>query len=162
MIISCPSCNKNFEISSGLIPDSGRLLLCGSCNNEWFFTKGKKQDSKTQSIGEIEIPNQDSKTQSIGEIEIPNQDSKTQSIGEIEIPNQDSKTQSIGEKPKNKNSISMLSLLLVFIISSIAIIILVDTFKSQISSVVPNIELILFNLYETLKDIVLFFKDLIR
>ena len=132
MIISCPSCNKNFEISSGLIPDSGRLLLCGSCNNEWFFTKGKKQDSKTQSIGEIEIPNQDSKTQSIG------------------------------EKPKNKNSISMLSLLLVFIISSIAIIILVDTFKSQISSVVPNIELILFNLYETLKDIVLFFKDLIR
>ena len=56
----------------------------------------------------------------------------------------------------------MLSLLLVFIISSIAIIILVDTFKSQISSVVPNIELILFNLYETLKDIVLFFKDLIR
>ena len=147
MIISCPSCNKNFEISSGLIPDSGRLLLCGSCNNEWFFTKGKTQDKNDKKISEIEIPNQDS---------------KTQSIGEIEIPNQDSKTQSIGEKPKNKNSISMLSLLLVFIISSIAIIILVDTFKSQISSVVPNIELILFNLYETLKDIVLFFKDLIK
>ena len=44
---------------------------------------------------------------------------------------------------------------------SIALIILADTFKSPISIIIPNIELILFNLYETIKDIILFFKDLL-
>ena len=39
MIISCPECNKKFEINSKLIPKNGRLLKCGSCNYEWFFSE---------------------------------------------------------------------------------------------------------------------------
>ena len=37
MIITCPSCEKKFEIDQKLIPREGRLLQCGSCSNEWFF-----------------------------------------------------------------------------------------------------------------------------
>ena len=37
MIITCPNCNKQFKIDSSLIPDEGRDLQCGSCNNVWFY-----------------------------------------------------------------------------------------------------------------------------
>ena len=39
MIISCINCNKKFDLNSDLIPESGRLLVCGICNHEWFYKK---------------------------------------------------------------------------------------------------------------------------
>ena len=195
MIISCTSCNKKFEIKSDLIPDSGRLLVCGSCNNQWFFIKEKIQDNTSQNIEETEKSNQDSTSknieeteksnqentsQNIEETEKSNQENTSQNIQETEISNQDSTSKNIEEnhennlkkninndeskieKQNNKISFNILSLLLIFIISSIAIIILADTFQSPLKFVIPNIEIILFNLYETLKDIMVFFKDLIR
>ena len=42
----------------------------------------------------------------------------------------------------------------------IAIFILIDTFKSPLIDIFPKLENILFNLYETLKDIKLFIIDL--
>ena len=47
MIIGCTSCNKKFEINSNLIPDSGRLLECSNCNNQWFFKKEKSIQETT-------------------------------------------------------------------------------------------------------------------
>ena len=165
MIISCTSCNKKFEIKSDLIPDSGRLLVCGSCNNQWFFIKEKIQENTSQNIEETEKSNQENTSQNIQETEISNQDSTSKNIEENHennlkknINNDESKI----EKQNNKISFNILSLLLIFIISSIAIIILADTFQSPLKFVIPNIEIILFNLYETLKDIMVFFKDLIR
>ena len=38
----CPSCGKNFNVDENLIPDKGRLLKCGSCDQTWFFNKNKK------------------------------------------------------------------------------------------------------------------------
>ena len=52
--------------------------------------------------------------------------------------------------------------LLVIIISFIALIIISDTFKSFLGSFVPNVDFYLSSLYESLKDIFLFFKDLIK
>ena len=64
---------------------------------------------------------------------------------------------------KNKKIMpNFFKVFLVVIISLIAFIILLDTFKSIIITFYPNIDLILNNLYETLKDINLFIKDLIR
>ena len=37
MIITCPNCEKQFNIDNSLIPDEGRDLQCGSCNNVWFY-----------------------------------------------------------------------------------------------------------------------------
>jgi len=42
MIIICPSCKKKFEIDDNLIPDKGRLVKCGSCNQTWFFEKNNE------------------------------------------------------------------------------------------------------------------------
>ena len=57
MIISCTNCNKKFEINSDLIPDSGRLLVCGSCNNEWFYTNEKLVDETIQINKETSLTN---------------------------------------------------------------------------------------------------------
>jgi predicted Zn finger-like uncharacterized protein len=162
MIISCTSCNKNFEINSDLIPDSGRLLACGSCNHQWFFTGKKIHDNTTTDIGLIETANKDSATKDIGVIEIANNDNATLDFKKKVDLNLKNKIDISGFEIKKSNKIGILRLLLIFIIFFITIIILIDTFKSPISLVMPNIEIILFNLYESLRDIMLFFKDLIR
>jgi len=62
-------------------------------------------------------------------------------------------------KSKKKNNI--LNFIIIFIISFIALVIILDTFQVLISNIVPNIEFLLYNLYETIYDVGLFFKDLI-
>ena len=42
------------------------------------------------------------------------------------------------------------------------VILLLDTFQIQLSSIFPNLEVLLYNLYETIKDMTLFTKDLIK
>ena len=46
-------------------------------------------------------------------------------------------------------------------ISFIALILLADTFKIPLGKVIPNLEFLLYNLYESIKDIGLFIRDLI-
>ena len=135
MIISCTNCNKNFEINSSLIPDSGRLVQCGKCNNQWFFKK-EAQTPKHDNFVKIDI--------------LPDEKNK--------LITADTKIEPKKDKIK---SLKFLKFMIVFLITIIAFIIIVDTFQSPISFFVPNIEFILFNLYETFKDIFLFFKDLI-
>ena len=62
---------------------------------------------------------------------------------------------------KNIKNYNILGLSIIFIISFIALIIVLDTFQKPISIYLPNIEFILYSLYETIDDIVLFFSDLI-
>ena len=61
-----------------------------------------------------------------------------------------------------KKSIGFLSFFLVIIITLIALIVLTDTLKFYLSSFIPNIDIYLSSLYESLTDIFLFFKDLIK
>ena len=65
---------------------------------------------------------------------------------------------------KDKIKISKISdffsYLLVFLISFVALIILLDTLKSPLINVFPGLEIVLFNLFETLKDVKLFIIDL--
>ena len=53
-----------------------------------------------------------------------------------------------------------LSYIIVSIITFVAIIIVLDTFKDPLSGIFPNLELLLYNLFETLRDLILFAKDL--
>ena len=64
------------------------------------------------------------------------------------------------ENSQIKEKISTLNSILIFIISLIALILILDTFKNPISTLIPNINFLLESLYETFKDIILFFKDL--
>ena len=61
----------------------------------------------------------------------------------------------------NKKNYNILSYIIVFIVSFMALIIVLDTFQGPISNIIPNIEFLLYNLYETIYDVVLFFRDLI-
>ena len=64
------------------------------------------------------------------------------------------------EKKGERTNIKFFSYLIVFILSFVALIILLDTFKTPLATVFPQLEIILFNLFETLKDIRLFIIDL--
>tara|TARA_B110000971_G_C19849503_1_gene426416 strand:- start:280 stop:741 length:462 start_codon:yes stop_codon:yes gene_type:complete len=153
MIISCNNCHKKFDINSDLIPQNGRLLECSSCNHQWFFKKEVVVPTLRDSINnnKIEIFQNDST--------LAEQESKNP---EVETKKKDKKPSEILVNNKRiKRKFKVLNLTIVFIISFIALIIFVDTFKSPISEIIPNIEFILYNLYETIKDIISFLKDLI-
>ena len=60
----------------------------------------------------------------------------------------------------SKKIYNFFSYLLVLIISFVAVLILVDTLKSPLINLFPGLEIVLFNLFETLKDIGLFIIDL--
>ena len=55
---------------------------------------------------------------------------------------------------------NLFSYLLVIIISFVIFIILVDTLKSPLINLFPELEIFLFNLFETIQDIKLFIIDL--
>ena len=63
------------------------------------------------------------------------------------------------KKEKSKN---FSKLFLVFLITIIAIVILIDTFKVPLSYIIPNINFYLDNLYQSLIDIKLFTINLIN
>ena len=144
MIISCEKCDKKFELSDELIPDEGRLLQCGSCNYEWHYTPTKT----IKLVNEIDqVSEAKKKTKKI----------KKKIIKENNEISMNQKTDS-----SEKKRVGFLSVIIVTIISLIALIIIEDTFKVYIMSFIPNIDFYLSSLYESLRDIFLFFKDLIK
>tara|TARA_B100001029_G_C14702485_1_gene255690 strand:+ start:25 stop:471 length:447 start_codon:yes stop_codon:yes gene_type:complete len=148
MIIECPDCNKKFDIDQNLIPINGRLLQCGACNYKWFF---KLNIVEKKNEGQIKI-------KAKSELKI-NDESKDQPI-KNEINTEVEKISTL--KKKKQNKINYLNILLVIIISSIAFILVLDTFKHQLTSIFPNINFFLDNLYQSLEDIKLFTLDLIK
>tara|TARA_B100000575_G_scaffold289365_2_gene291015 strand:+ start:93 stop:542 length:450 start_codon:yes stop_codon:yes gene_type:complete len=149
MIIECINCNKSFQVDSSLIPSEGRTIQCGSCNHVWFFQK-QKEISKIKNLKEIKIE----KDSNLDDKIVSNKKTKTRSK---------SKTYEITKYKAKSNFtfVSFLSLLVVLIISFIALIIILDTFKSELYKIFPNLEFFLFSFYEILKDIELFIRDLI-
>ena len=169
MIITCNNCNKKFDIDSTLIPDKGRMLQCASCDHKWFFKKEvlEKKISPINDVTSIDNVNIfDQNNSSINdeesvlntpkdEVEI---DLEEETKEKIEINIDESPQENI--KPKKQKNFKILNIFVVTIISFVAFIIIVDTFKYPIGKIVPNIEFILYNLYESIKDISLFIRDL--
>ena len=147
MIIACPYCEKKFEVDENLIPDKGRLLKCGSCDKTWFFNK----NNNVQTDLLIEKPTKQKK--------ILYEDQKIEKTTS-NVPIKPG-SELIKYKPKyNFTFGKFLSYIIVSIITFVAIIIVLDTFKSPLNSIFPNLELVLYNLFETLRDLILFAKDL--
>ena len=144
MIINCPECNKNFNIDQNLIPNEGRLLQCGSCNYKWFFKINNNEE-------QIKIKK---KLDHNSDIESISKSTKEKISDDFD--------KSTSVKKKEKSNINYLNILLVIIISTIAFVLVLDTFKNQLILVFPNINFLLDNLYESLKDIKLFTLDLIK
>ena len=147
MIIVCPSCGKNFDVDENLIPDKGRLLKCGSCDQTWFFNKNVSRQTKPL----IDKPAKQKKI-------LYKDENINQSVSKSPIK---PGSELVKYKPKyNFTFGKFLSYIIVSIITFIAIIIVLDTFKDPLSNIFPNLELVLYNLFETLRDLILFAKDL--
>ena len=147
MIINCPSCYKSFEVDESLIPEKGRLLKCGSCNQTWFFNKNISEQTKPL----IDKPVKQKKILYEDE-NIDNAETNASIKSGSEL---------VKYKPKYDFTFGkFLSYIIVSILTFVAIIIVLDTFKSPLSNIFPNLELILYNLFETLRDLILFAKDL--
>ena len=154
MIISCPSCKKSFQIDSSLIPIEGRNLKCGSCGHVWFFKNEEKNlELKTEIIPNIKIES-DKKIQK--KINVNKKNLRD------EIINNKDKALIKYEEGSKITLTNLLGYIVVSILSFIALILLLDTFQIQLSSIFPDLELLLYNLYETMKDMLLFVRDLIR
>ncbi len=147
MIIVCPSCRKNFDVDENLIPDKGRLLKCGSCNQTWFFNKNVSKQTESL-IDKHAKPKKN----------LYKDENIDKSVSKAPIK---PGSELIKYKPKyNFTFGKFLSYIIVSIITFVAIIIVLDTFKGALSSIFPNLELVLYNLFETLRDLILFAKDL--
>ena len=162
MIISCINCDKKFNVDSSLIPENGRQIMCGSCDHSWYF---KRDTSLTKTIiSDIEnnpkkIESDENQNDNLNNFDIKknspfinNEEAKIPLVSHKDIINEN--------KIKNSKIRNFFSYILVFIISSMTLIILIDTLKSPIINFFPELELVLFNLFETLKDVKLFIIDL--
>ena len=149
MIITC-LCGKKFNVDASLIPPEGRLLKCGPCGRKWHYKlenfnkddMGKKKEVKIKKINPLE--------------NIPNE------VDKIIKDAENIKSEDNVAIYKNASNYNLLNLFFLFIISLIAFIIVLDTFRFQINNILPGFDFLMINFYESLKDIYLFFKDLIR
>jgi len=153
MIVQCNNCHKKFDLDTNLIPEEGRLLQCSACNNTWFFKKKKIETPQDVTKPEIQNNKEEEtispKNDDANSSEKPSNDE----IENVEVE------KTIEPLPDKKNY-RILNILVVSIISFAAFIIIIDTFKTPLGKIVPNTELLLYNLYETFKDISLFIQDL--
>ena len=160
MIINCIKCTKKFEVNASLIPDNGRTIQCGSCNHVWFYKpkieQSKNEISSPKSNDDIlENKKDDYTNEKISET------NKTINLKKF-ANTEPSSNELINENKKTTFSVSkFLSYFLVFLITFIALIIVLDTFKSVLSSSFPGLEIFLYNFFETLKDLYLFIKNLL-
>ena len=165
MIIACPNCNKKFKIDNSLIPDEGRDLQCGSCNHIWFYNIQEKNNEalelKQEIISEEIESKAENKEDKIEEKQQPQEIIKTEINNKKKEKNIEKQKETKISKNKENTGNKFFSYLVVFIISFVALIILLDTLKNPLISVFPGLEIILFNLFETLQDIKLFIIDLI-
>ena len=166
MIIQCVNCNKKFEIQDKLIPDDGRLLECGSCAHQWHYTpitKIELTDEVQIKTDEIQIKTDEVqiKDEPAEQLIVKKTKKKSKIIEKIDENDADNEIDHTNENiTTKKKNISFINFLLVGIISFVAIVILVDTFKNQIAYVIPNISLYINELHEILRDIFLFIADL--
>jgi len=164
MIINCPNCNKRFKINTSLIPVEGRDLKCGSCDHVWFY---KIEDKNLEPLSlKEDIINKEDKLE-IFDKKIKHTNEVKKSSSHSKIDTKDKKDldkiadKQIPSKNKTKNTSSkFFSYIFVFIISFVALIILIDTLKTPLINIFPGLENILFSLFEMLKDIKLFIIDL--
>ncbi len=154
MIIVCPSCDKSFNVRDDQIPDKGRLLQCSNCKHEWFYTKNAISiDDNIDELSDDELTQE-----SFGILDEEEDQNDKEIVEDKKVELEKPKTR----KKKEDKQFNFFKLLLVFVISFVAFILIVDTFIVQISEYVPFAEKYLDNLYQSLIDISLFFQNLIK
>ena len=151
MIIECVNCGKKFDVNSDLIPNKGRTIQCGACEHVWFFTK---KDQKKLEIDE-KLPSQSKDN------EIEKKDEEKIASTSKDLSHKKKALVKYQAK-KPFTFANFLSYIVVAIISFISLMIILDTFKEPLANYLPNLEIFLYNFFETIKDIRLFIMDLMN
>ena len=161
MIISCPECNKRFNIDQNLVPENGRLLQCSNCMHKWHFIIEKKEEIIEQPIKSEEIitesKNQEKKINPSQEF-IPIEEE----IVEKKLKKEQKVKKKEQKRKKKDKPIKLLNMIIVTIISVAALIIIIDTFRIELSKYMPLLNPMLDSFYAIIADINSFIKDLIR
>ncbi len=165
MIISCPECSKRFNIDQNLIPEDGRLLQCSNCMHKWHFVIKKNEEIIEEPIKSeeviIENKNQEKKINPSQEF-IPIEDESV----EKELKREQKVINKVKKKDKKRvkknKPIKLLNMIIVIIISVAALVIIIDTFRIELSKYIPFLNPILDSFYAIIADINSFIKDLIR
>ena len=164
MIIECPACSKKFNIDEKLIPKEGRLLKCGNCDHTWFYKKEDNLKLETETIKVNEIEENKSEI-NIEPVDVPIK--QTQKIRK-KISKKTSTKESTSKElvSIDKSSVSrennIIKKIFLIIITIIAFILLIDTFKNQLSVIFPGIVQMSDSLYQVINDLKLFIKDLVK
>ncbi len=149
MIINC-LCGKKFNVDASLIPPEGRLLKCISCGHKWHYKIDEKNSENVLKKKDIKIkkinPNE----------KIPSE------IDKIIHEAEQDKIQKVITIDKSKSNIPFFNILILSFITFVAFIIFLDTFKNPINNIIPGFNFLLENFYESIQDLYLFIKDLIR
>ena len=161
MIISCPECNKRFNIDQNLIPEDGRLLQCSNCMHKWHFIIEKNEKIIEQPIKSEQIitesKNQEKKINPSQKF-IPTEDETV----EKKLKKEQKIKKKEQKRKKKDKPIKLLNMIIVVIISVAALIIIIDTFRIELSKYMPFLYQMLDNFYAIIADINSFIKDLIR
>ena len=120
---------------------------------KWFFKPSKNIEKKQDAV----TPNTTIKEEENREF-IRVKQNKEAKKPKVDKTTGNKKYLPVIKKEKSKN---FSKLFLVFLISIIAIVILIDTFKIPLGHIIPNINFYLDNLYQSLIDIKLFTINLI-
>ena len=166
MIISCPNCNKKFKIDQNLIPIGGRLLQCSNCKYKWHFKIKKKDEIDNGSLKLekviLENKSEDIKVNSTENLSLIEEKSKKELKKKEKVVKKTRKIkQKINQNIKDK-PIALLNMIIIIIISFVAIVIVLDTFRIGLSKYMPFLNPMLNNFYAITADINSFIKDLIR
>ena len=165
MIIECPACSKKFNIDEKLIADEGRLLKCGNCDHTWFFKKeeNKELEAETTKLNEIKENKSEINTEPVEEpIKQTNKIKKKISKKTSKKKESTSKELISIDKSSISRENNIIKKIFLIIISIIAFILFIDTFKNQISLIFPGILKMSDSLYLVINDLKLFIKDLVR
>ena len=165
MIISCPECSKRFNIDQNLIPKDGRLLQCSNCMHKWHFIIKKNEEIIEESIKseEVIIENKDQEIKinpSQEFISIEDETSEKEVKKEQEVINKVKKKEH--KRKKKERPIKLINMIILIIISVAALIIIIDTFRIELSKFMPFLNPTLDSFYAIIADINSFIKDLIR
>ena len=146
MIIECQNCNKKFDIKDTLIPSKGRLVQCGFCHSKWRQLPNIEQSYiQKRIIDEVSLPKEEAKPQPL--------------IKKKKIKNLNKIKSNTHHKEKN---IGFFSYIFLFLISIVALFLLLETFKYQINNIFPNFNKYIIYVYETLDNILILIKDLFK
>ncbi len=172
MIIECPNCNKKFNLDEKLIPQNGRNLKCSSCGHIWHHKVNLNIDNNNRKISEDKNSKLDIDPSQIDKKsnEVNAKNKGKNALGTSKESISEKKIEDLRVKKKHKkindeksSQIKMIFFyLIILFVSLLGLILLLDTFKYNLSNVFPGIIPLIDSFYETIMDLKLFLKDLIN